>query len=41
MMNKIKYNDGEPCKHKGCLSHIIHPCEGCGRISGKGVVTFF
>src|ERR1019366_5691030 len=25
------YRDGEPCKHKGCLSHITHPCEGCGR----------
>jgi len=30
--------DGEPCSHKGCLSHISHPCEGCGRIGGKGVV---
>lgn len=35
---KIKYNDGQPCEHKGCLSHISHPCEGCGRIGGKGVV---
>jgi len=26
--------DGEPCSHKGCLSHISHPCEGCGRIGG-------
>ncbi len=37
-MKKIKYNDGEPCMHKGCLSHLSHPCEGCGRINGKGVV---
>ena len=35
---KIKYNDGQPCEHKGCLNHISHPCESCGRIAGKGVV---
>jgi len=29
--------DGEPCSHRGCLSHITHPCEGCGRIAGKKV----
>lgn len=27
--------DGEPCDHPGCLSHISHPCEGCGRVAGK------
>jgi len=27
--------DGEPCNHPGCLSHISHPCEGCGRVAGK------
>ena len=27
--------DGEPCGHPGCLSHITHPCEGCGRIAGR------
>lgn len=27
--------DGEPCRHPGCLSHISHPCEGCGRIAGR------
>ena len=26
---------GEPCGHPGCLSHITHPCEGCGRIGGQ------
>lgn len=26
--------DGEPCGHHGCLNHITHPCEGCGRIAG-------
>lgn len=26
--------DGVPCGHLGCLSHVSHPCEGCGRIAG-------
>lgn len=26
---------GEPCGHPGCLSHVSHPCEGCGRIAGR------
>uniref|UniRef100_A0A6M3IJP5 Uncharacterized protein n=1 Tax=viral metagenome TaxID=1070528 RepID=A0A6M3IJP5_9ZZZZ len=21
----------EPCKHPGCVNHITHPCEECGR----------
>jgi hypothetical protein len=25
----------EPCGHPGCLSHVTHPCEGCGRIAGR------
>lgn len=25
----------EPCHHQGCLQHLTHPCEGCGRIGGK------
>jgi hypothetical protein len=29
--------DGVPCKHPGCLSHVSHPCEGCGRIAGHTV----
>ena len=29
--------DGEPCGHPGCLKHISHPCEGCGRIGGRKV----
>lgn len=24
----------EPCSHPGCMSHVSHPCEGCGRIVG-------
>jgi hypothetical protein len=30
----ITYRIGEPCFHPSCLSHISHPCEGCGRIAG-------
>ena len=37
---EIKYNDGQPCEHNGCLNHISHPCEGCGRIGGRGVVYY-
>ena len=29
---------GEPCSHKGCLSHLSHPCERCGRIGGRGKI---
>ena len=34
----VIYKDGEPCKHKGCQSHLTHCCEGCGRIMCKGEV---
>jgi hypothetical protein len=35
----IKYRDGEPCnEHPCCLQHQSHPCEGCGRIGGRGVI---
>jgi len=37
--DKLNLKDGEPCSHKGCLSHISHPCEGCGRIRGKYMTT--
>lgn len=33
---EIEYYDGQPCEHRGCMSHQSHPCEGCGRISAKG-----
>ena len=29
--------DGEPCNHKGCLNHVTHPCDGCGR-RGAGLI---
>lgn len=32
-----KYKDGEPCEHKGCLNHISHSCEGCGRRGGYSI----
>jgi hypothetical protein len=31
----IKYRKGEPCEHPGCLSHVSHPCDGCGRTHGS------
>ena len=35
MIPKTKeLKDGEPCRHPGCLQHITHPCEECGRIGG-------
>jgi len=36
---KVLFEDGQPCKHKGCLAHQSHPCEGCGRIAGRGDIT--
>ena len=30
-----KLKNGEPCEHRGCLDHVSHPCEGCGRIGGR------
>jgi hypothetical protein len=27
--------DNEQCGHPGCLCHVSHPCEGCGRVAGK------
>lgn len=32
--------DGVPCFHPGCLSHITHACEGCGRVGGVSVDDF-
>ena len=29
-----RYKPGQPCGHPGCLAHISHPCEGCGRTGG-------
>ncbi|CAN5951031.1 unnamed protein product [Sphagnum jensenii] len=29
-----KFADGVSCGHAGCLSHVSHPCEGCGRVGG-------
>lgn len=27
--------NGVSCNHPGCLNHLSHPCEVCGRIGGK------
>lgn len=35
-LKAIQWPDGQPCGHPGCLSHLSHPCEGCGRIGGRG-----
>lgn len=35
---KVKYKDGQPCDHPGCMAHISHPCEGCGRTGARGTV---
>jgi hypothetical protein len=35
----VLYKDREPCKRKGCLQHVTHPCEWCGRTAGIGTVT--
>lgn len=34
-----QYRDGEPCSHPGCLNHVTHPCEGCGRVGGRSIRT--
>ena len=38
MKDNIIWKSGQPCNHKGCLYHVTKPCEGCGRIGGKGDV---
>lgn len=35
---EVLWEDGEPCKHRGCKNHVLHPCEGCGRTGAKGKV---
>lgn len=37
MFNMLKdaWPPGVPCEHPGCLSHVSHPCEGCGRTNGR------
>lgn len=34
--SKVLVKSGDPCSHKGCLHHVLTPCEGCGRIAGVG-----
>jgi len=36
---RMNWKPGQPCDHPGCLSHVTHPCEGCGRIAG-GMIPF-
>ena len=30
----MRYPQGEPCDHPGCLQRVSHPCEECGRVMG-------
>lgn len=40
-VNKEVFKQGVPCGlHKGCLSHVTKPCEGCGRIAGKYIAPW-
>lgn len=34
LADRTQLPDGVPCSHRGCLHHVSHPCEGCGRIAG-------
>ena len=29
------WKGNEPCDHPGCMHHVTHPCEGCGRQWGQ------
>ena len=31
--------DGVQCSHPGCIAHVSHPCEGCGRIQSNNYLT--
>jgi len=33
------WQDGQPCSHPGCLSHVLHRCEVCGRVAGWRDIT--
>jgi hypothetical protein len=40
-LGEVIYQDGRPCKHPGCRGHFKHPCEGCGRIGMRGIVSVY
>jgi hypothetical protein len=35
---EILFDRYQPCDHMGCLSHVSHPCESCGRVGGDGII---
>lgn len=37
----MELKDGVPCSHSGCLQHQSHACEGCGRIMGLPICSFY
>lgn len=32
----VMFGDGVPCPNRGCLGHVTHPCEMCGRRAARG-----
>ncbi len=34
LVEGVDLKPDQPCGHPGCLHHVTHPCEGCGRIAG-------
>lgn len=34
LRTRLQQIEGQPCGHPGCLHHLTHPCERCGRIGG-------
>jgi len=38
-MTMVTIPKGVGCGHAGCLNHISHPCEYCGRKNGKGIAN--
>lgn len=33
--DRKQISNGKSCGHPGCLNHVTHPCEFCGRIAGQ------
>lgn len=36
-LNVPAHIEDSPCEHPGCLNHVTHPCEVCGRVAGRTV----
>jgi len=33
----VTFGDNVPCPNRGCIGHMTHPCEMCGRRMARGV----